>query len=86
ELTGTRFVTYDLARFLADHRPEKADQAESLFLELLEIQRQGLGDDHEETLATLTALADLCDAQGKPQKAAEYRALLREAEETKVRD
>jgi hypothetical protein len=79
-------VTYDLARFLADHRPEKADEAESLFLELLEIQRQGLGDDHEETQATVTALADLYEARAEPQKAAQYRALLREVEEKNVPD
>jgi tetratricopeptide (TPR) repeat protein len=86
ELKGTRFVTYDLARFLADHRPAKLDEAESMFLELLEIQERVRGDDHEETQATLTALADLYDTQGKPQKAEGYRKRLLPPESVRAAD
>jgi tetratricopeptide (TPR) repeat protein len=75
-----------LVSFLAEYRPGRRDEAESLALELVATRRRVLGDDHENTQATLAGLAELYDAWGEPEKAAEYRALLREAEEGTASD
>jgi tetratricopeptide (TPR) repeat protein len=55
-------------------------EAESVLRSAYEGRAKLSGPDHDATQSVIVALADLNDAWGKPQKAAEYRALLREAE------
>ncbi len=50
--------------------------AEAVLLEAHGIFEAGLGALHERTLDTVTRLADLYDAWGKPEQAAEWRAKL----------
>ena len=45
-----------------------------IWQERLELLRSGLGEDNSETLRTIEALAELYDAWGKPEQAAEWRA------------
>ncbi len=54
------------------------DDAESTLLEAHGILQTALGDQHEQTRRVVGYLADLYDAWGKPDKAAEWRAKLGE--------
>ena len=60
---------------------ERFDDAESALLEAHGILQTALGDEHGQTKRVVGYLADLYDAWGKPQKAAEWRAKLAETEE-----
>ncbi|MEE8458276.1 MAG: tetratricopeptide repeat protein, partial [Phycisphaerales bacterium] len=55
--------------------------SESVLITTYSGYRELNGQDHEETQSALAACIDLYDAWGKPEKAAEYRALLPETEE-----
>ncbi len=57
---------------------QRFDDAESAMLEAHGILQAALGDEDEQTRRVVGYLADLYDAWGKPEKAAEYRALLPE--------
>jgi serine/threonine protein kinase/tetratricopeptide (TPR) repeat protein len=59
------------------------EEAESLYLEALELRRSALGPDNAYSLRTAEKLAELYEAWGAPEKAAEYRALVHEAEEAR---
>ncbi len=60
---------------------ERFDDAESALLEAHGILQTALGDEHEQTKRVVGYLADLYDAWGKPDKAADWRAKLAETEE-----
>ncbi len=60
---------------------ERFDDAESALLEAHGILQTALGDEHEQTKRVVGYLADLYDAWGKPEKAAEWRAKLAAMEE-----
>ncbi len=62
------------------------DDAESVLLEAHGILQTTLGDENEQTTRVVGYLADLYDAWGKPEKAAEYRALLPEPQEAVATD
>jgi tetratricopeptide (TPR) repeat protein len=68
---------------LAQLLVKKGDHAEAepLFLALYRGMRDIQGPYHRETLWALKMLAEFYDAWGKPEKAAEYRALLQEAQD-----
>jgi non-specific serine/threonine protein kinase/serine/threonine-protein kinase len=55
-------------------------EAETFLLEVYEGLRDLRGADHDSTQAAVTALIELYESWGKPEKAAQYRALLQEAE------
>ena len=61
-------------------------EAESMLRSAYEGRAKMSGPDHDATQSVIVALADLYDAWGKPKKAAEYRALVREAKEGKAPD
>ena len=59
---------------------QRFDDAESALLEAHGILQTALGDEHKQTRRVVGYLADLYDAWGKPDKAAEWRAKLGEEE------
>ncbi len=61
---------------------QRFDDAESTLLEAHGILQTALGDEHEHTKRVVGYLADLYDAWGKPEKAAEWRAKLAEEPES----
>ncbi len=61
---------------------ERFDDGESVLLEAHGILQAALGDEHGQTKRVVGYLADLYDAWGKPDKAAEWRAKLAERQET----
>ena len=60
---------------------ERFDDAESALLEAHGILQTALGDEHGQTKRVVGYLADLYDAWGKPEKAAEWRAKLAQTED-----
>jgi tetratricopeptide (TPR) repeat protein len=63
-----------LGRLLA--RTGDPARAESTLVAALDIQVEAIGAAHSQTVRTLRALADLCDAAGRAGDAARYRAML----------
>jgi tetratricopeptide (TPR) repeat protein len=61
-------------------RVGRYEEAEPLLLGGLETLSTRLGPEDERTRRAVSRLIDLYEAWGKPKKAAEYRALLKEAE------
>jgi hypothetical protein len=61
-------------------RAEEYEQAEPLFLAAHTGLHRVMGAEHDNTRWTVKGLIELYDAWGKPQKAAEYQALLEPAE------
>ncbi len=61
---------------------ERVDDAQSPLLVAHGIVQTALGDEHEQTKRVVGYLADLYDAWGEPEKAAEWRAKLAESQET----
>lgn len=57
------------------------DEAEARLLKSYSILRETLGHNHRRTVNAVERLVALYEAWGKPKEAAEYRALLEEAEE-----
>ncbi len=55
------------------------DQAEALLLSSHPVLRDTLGQEHERTVRTINWLVELYEAWDKPDKAAEYRAILPDA-------
>ncbi len=62
------------------------EDAEQALLEAQGILSASLGAEHQLTMKAVNALADLYDAWGKPDKAAEWRAKLPEEEDSKEQD
>ena len=60
---------------------ERFDDAESALLEAHGILQTARGDEHEQTKRVVGYLADLYDAWGQPEPAAEWRAKLAETVE-----
>ncbi len=65
---------------------QRFDDAESALLEAHGILQTALGDENEQTGRVVGYLADLYDAWGMPELAAEYRALLPVAQEATAHD
>jgi tetratricopeptide (TPR) repeat protein len=57
-------------------RAGRFEEAEALLLDALTGLRAAVGDSHRSTLKCVRKTAELYEAWGKPEKAAEYRALL----------
>ncbi len=55
---------------------ERSDDGESALLEAHGILQTAVGDEHVQTRKVVGYLADLYDAWGKPEQAAEWRAKL----------
>ena len=53
-------------------------QAEQLLLAAHQVMQTKLGEQHERTQKAINRLFELYEAWGKPEKAAKYRALLKE--------
>ena len=59
---------------------QRFNDAESVLQTVYDGFKDLNGEDHENTRSALAAIIKLYDAWGKPEKAAEYRALLQESE------
>jgi tetratricopeptide (TPR) repeat protein len=58
------------------YRQGQYEEAELLFLKMLEIRQRVLGEEHPDTLDSLNNLIELYEAWGKPEKAKQWRAKL----------
>ncbi|MHC4427236.1 MAG: protein kinase domain-containing protein [Planctomycetota bacterium] len=75
----THVFRWRLAQLLVEK--EDYAEAEPLFLTIYEGMHEIQGENHKETLRALKALAEFYEAWSKPEKAAEYRELLQEAQD-----
>ncbi len=83
--TGDRRVglyLLDYGRFLAKHH--RFHDAEVALLESHTHLKEGLGARHEQTIKAIRSIVDLYEAWEGPEKAAEWRATLGDAQETEA--
>jgi len=57
------------------------DEAEPLYVKVLEVRRRVLGEEHPDTLWSLNKLLELYEAWGKPEQAEQWRAKLPRTED-----